>query len=28
VRTIVNKFFSEFEAVVHKPSGVSLAVVG
>ncbi|NBC10698.1 MAG: NADH-quinone oxidoreductase subunit NuoF [Planctomycetes bacterium] len=28
VRTIVNKFFSEFEAVVHKPTGVSLAVVG
>ncbi len=28
IRTIANKFFHEFEAVVSKPTSVSLAVVG
>ncbi len=28
IRTIVNKFWDEFEAVVNKPTGVSLAVLG
>ncbi len=28
IRTIVNKFWDEFEAAVKKPSGVSLAVLG